>query len=697
MKTLNKYCYVAVILLFAISTKLNAQVYNNAYANINFGGSGVSISYYPSGSDGTSEGDVILYENVSTLSGNSIDCYVVVESISSSTSIREVDDISTGGSFSSNQERFFSPNVNFPNGTSSGPGGTVSFKFQFIGDGTFSFNTSTNTASGSNITLTNVRINAYDIDGNGNSYSNQSSEFGGFISSEMSATTNITATYSSTTGLTSFRSNTTSNTSYVMDDDNRVRVVYDSLSSFDIAISAGGGSYSFLEFGLGSNWTNDPQSNYSISGMVYNDNDGLTDSELDGTLVGEPDGNELYINLLNSGDSVLASDKVDANGTFVIAAVPSGTYSLVLSTSQHSKYSTGISSSLPSGWESVGEYFGIGTGSDGSVDGILSNVVVDSLALSNAKLAIEKAPEADDHNVTISNPVWNTIKILGHSGTPILSGNDDEDGALSTGSTILITSIPSLNRLTYNGTPVLTGDNGLTAPTSSNPFTILNYDSSKLGVLFIGMSTTSASFNYKVVDAAGVASEEASYNMGWSSPLPVKFLTVDAVLNPDNSVLISWTTAMEVNNRVFEVERRFENEENFITVAELEGAGTSNEINEYLHIDQITEWKSKTVHYRIKQLDYNGAHSYSEIKTVYNRDVQKIEVFPNPSVDHVTVSTDELGEVRLRIVDMGGAEVYAEQFIGSTQINTTEFNKGFYFLQLISTRDIQTKRLQIVH
>lgn len=245
------------------STNVNIQVTNNYfdnnYSTLNFGGSGVTvingtngdtISSTTSTTVGRNVGDVVLYRNIATLSGQSIDCIVKTVSVTSGTSFSAYDQAaaSGGGNFSNNDPRFFSPQVTFPAGTASGGGGSMEFNFQFILGGTYN----TATKSGLNVTLQNVKINTYDIDGNNSDYSNQYNEFGGFSTSEVGSGTSLQPpVYNNTTGLTTYRSGTKNNVTDALADATRVRLTYNNMSDFSIRMGGGGTAYFFLDFSSG--------------------------------------------------------------------------------------------------------------------------------------------------------------------------------------------------------------------------------------------------------------------------------------------------------------------------------------------------------------------------------------------------------------------------------------------------------------
>ncbi len=211
------------------------------------------------GTDGSAAGNVTLYTNVITISGQQIDCIVRTISLTGGTFTLPAgvsppnipfDVAATSGtSFSSNADRYFSPTFNWT------AAGSCKFRFEFILGGSYNNGTNTGTA----VIIQNAYVNTYDIDGNGGANSNQHAEFGGYQSAQFVLTSGgyITATYNSTTGLTKFRSKNTSNSATVTADNTRIKVIYDNLSVFETVLGADGGgvAYYFLDFGGGPVWT----------------------------------------------------------------------------------------------------------------------------------------------------------------------------------------------------------------------------------------------------------------------------------------------------------------------------------------------------------------------------------------------------------------------------------------------------------
>lgn len=97
--------------------------------------------------------------------------------------------------------------------------------------------------------------------------------------------------------------------------------------------------------------------------------------------------------------------------------------------------------------------------------------------------------------------------------------------------------------------------------------------------------------------------------------LPVDFVSIKAK-NEDCQVRITWVTAVELDNSHFVIERSTDANE-YLEIGNLKGAGNSSRTNQYEFVDQ--EKSNATYsYYRIKQVDYDGKYSYSDVVSVRN-------------------------------------------------------------------------------
>ncbi|MEM6264203.1 MAG: T9SS type A sorting domain-containing protein [Bacteroidota bacterium] len=108
--------------------------------------------------------------------------------------------------------------------------------------------------------------------------------------------------------------------------------------------------------------------------------------------------------------------------------------------------------------------------------------------------------------------------------------------------------------------------------------------------------------------------------------LPVEWLSVDAKAYPRHTN-ISWSLAREWNNEFFTVERSFDGSA-FEELANLPAGGTTYESTTYAWQDPYPI-AGKT-YYRIRQTDFNGNTSLSEVVEVVPKGVFQASLFPNP-------------------------------------------------------------------
>ena len=96
--------------------------------------------------------------------------------------------------------------------------------------------------------------------------------------------------------------------------------------------------------------------------------------------------------------------------------------------------------------------------------------------------------------------------------------------------------------------------------------------------------------------------------------LPISLISFEGVkLNREN--LISWKTASEMNNAYFTVERSVDGKY-FETLIHANGAGISTEIKSYSFTDK--NFQMGINYYRLRQTDFNGEYSFSEIVLIDN-------------------------------------------------------------------------------
>lgn len=180
--------------------------------------------------------------------------------------------------------------------------------------------------------------------------------------------------------------------------------------------------------------------------------------------------------------------------------------------------------------------------------------------------------------------------------------------------------------------------------------------------------------------------------------LPIELISFDGFAE-DGFNLLKWSTAVEINNNYFEIEKSL-NGMLFEKIAQVTGAGNSNTVNNYQFIDNDA-YKGVS-YYRLKQIDYDGAMSYSSVVAVKQSLRAEVSIFPNPTVDKVKMNFVSKEDGVYRIVVSDVSKVIYERTLavarGNKIVNFDSFNelaKGFYIIQIIDENGniIKTERV----
>ncbi len=210
-------------------------------------------------------------------------------------------------------------------------------------------------------------------------------------------------------------------------------------------------------------------------------------------------------------------------------------------------------------------------------------------------------------------------------------------------------------------------------------------------------------------------------------PLPVELISFNASVL-DSKVKLNWTTATEVNNLGYEIQRSLsptpsQKEGAFGSSLPLEGGqgvgwekigfveghGNSTTTNTYQFIDN--NLVKEKCSYRLKQIDLDGSFEYSKIVEVNLEAPIKFSLsqnYPNPfnpsttikySIPSAAVETGHAPSVQLHVYDMLGREVATlvnkNQQPGNYEVNfnASKLSSGVYFYKLKAGNFIATKKM----
>jgi hypothetical protein len=186
---------------------------------------------------------------------------------------------------------------------------------------------------------------------------------------------------------------------------------------------------------------------------------------------------------------------------------------------------------------------------------------------------------------------------------------------------------------------------------------------------------------------------------GNSSPLPIELISFNATPN-GKIVDLSWITETETNNDFFTIERSADGI-NFEPILTVDGAGNSSTILYYNSIDDSPI--QGLSYYRLKQTDYDGQYSYSNIVAVeFNFDAIDFSIFPNPvyANDAIYISSAENdgANTNINIVNSIGQCVHYSYLVinGPTVLKlNSQLQSGIYTIYIGTKNNVQAQKLVI--
>lgn len=185
--------------------------------------------------------------------------------------------------------------------------------------------------------------------------------------------------------------------------------------------------------------------------------------------------------------------------------------------------------------------------------------------------------------------------------------------------------------------------------------------------------------------------------------LPVKLLSLTAVPIDNSYVKLDWSTASEINNYGFDIERST-NGIDFEKLAFMSGHGSSDQEMHYEYRD-INVSPDEVYYYRLKQIDNDGKFEYTTLVSALLLSSQGFimeDLKPNPASNQVIVNTISAGaqEADVKVTDMLGRTQLSQSWtlspgLNGTQLDISGLPTGSYMVTVKSVNGIFSKRLAV--
>jgi hypothetical protein len=184
-----------------------------------------------------------------------------------------------------------------------------------------------------------------------------------------------------------------------------------------------------------------------------------------------------------------------------------------------------------------------------------------------------------------------------------------------------------------------------------------------------------------------------SENMSTILPIELASFTAERT---DDQVELRWETLSETNNEFFSIEKS-KDAVNWIELARVEGAGNSSSALSYLYLDSSTS-VGEVYYYRLKQTDYDGGFSYSDITIVRAKEgpLQPLKYYPNPFTNRLIIEGAALLPKEVKMYDLAGNNVTAKiQIVSHTKnqliLDVSNLSTGSYIVKTSQDSEVVIK------
>ncbi len=183
--------------------------------------------------------------------------------------------------------------------------------------------------------------------------------------------------------------------------------------------------------------------------------------------------------------------------------------------------------------------------------------------------------------------------------------------------------------------------------------------------------------------------------------LPIELLSFTAKYISSHQVDINWSTASELNNDYFTIERS-KDAISFDEINITDGAGNSTSPLFYSTTDDSP--MSGTSYYRLKQTDFNGDFKYSNTVSVQNNesnfDIVSAHYLQSPNQYAIYFNCNSDCSVALELYDIRGQKVYSsfENTLGTNSevlIPTKDLSEGIYLIKVFNGNKLISRKIKL--
>jgi hypothetical protein len=167
--------------------------------------------------------------------------------------------------------------------------------------------------------------------------------------------------------------------------------------------------------------------------------------------------------------------------------------------------------------------------------------------------------------------------------------------------------------------------------------------------------------------------------------LPIELLSFKA-RKLGNKTLLEWSTSSEVNNSHFEVQHS-NNANSFEPIGQVAGSGSTANTKAYSFSHE--DVKAGLHYYRLKQVDFDGTFTFSDIVAVDFSINKTILVSPNPTKSFIKITRGIME--RITILDAYGRQV--KEGVNIQSIDCSDLPSGVYVVMMYDGIQVYSEKI----
>lgn len=182
-------------------------------------------------------------------------------------------------------------------------------------------------------------------------------------------------------------------------------------------------------------------------------------------------------------------------------------------------------------------------------------------------------------------------------------------------------------------------------------------------------------------NSQGIGVDNVSITATFALPIELSSFTGKV---KQNTTYLNWSTATEINNDYFSIERSRDGRE-FSEIGQVKGAGTSYEPQAYAFTDERPLHGQN--YYRLRQVDFDGKFSYSPVVIATFGKASQMTLSPLPASENLRIQLTEPSKEdgRWQVFELGGRLMLSGEMLAETtehNLNISELPEGAYALRL---------------